>query len=544
MTEYQEKEKQIARQKCLEEAIVLLTKNRYQSTLARRSYVSDIKNYLMNKGTVTDKQVASRLTEDSITHWEEFYDSIVQTRNPKDLKVAYLASPNPENELEEFVKHGILPENIWAFESNSDTYDRAVLSSLQSRFPYIKIFNIDISSFFKLSPLKFDFIYLDFCGRIASSNKRNKSLHTVVSILSNHVLNSPGVLITNFSFPSKEQDFTGCELLTKLIACYLYPKGFLESNDKNNNLSEGAIAHGLEIEDFLKKVQQDPENYYGQFITRLLIDSACVIVPCLSFAEQSNIFDQFFNINKQNYNTFKEDVNRFYHFDENGTGGNIITDPDYYPLLWSMACLYRGRNLSGSNFAQFIYEDKEFDNLAKLFLRQLSKSQKESHGKIDTVDKLENMLFLLSENEIPKQYYKDNLKTLAEQTWYREIYQFCDVLLFHQLLELLVRQLAIPYHVNIQATTRWTYKAKQTRMFLDLLVLDECRYVYDWMPTIDMLQNGIGNLDRQLAYRFALDAVCKHGRWYNVEYFLGTAVVDQHKPTFEAKQLSPRIRIN
>jgi hypothetical protein len=133
---------------------------------------------------------------------------------------------------------------------------------------------------------------------------------------------------------------------------------------------------------------------------------------------------------------------------------------------------------------------------------------------------------------------------LAERKWSKEIYLFCDYLLFHQILELLIRQLAVPYHVNVETTTRWTYKGKKTQMFLDMIILDECRYVYDWMPTIDMLENSIDNLERQLAYRFALDAVGKHSRWYNVEYFSGTAIVDQFKDTFQAKILKPRIKIN
>ncbi|PWE46785.1 hypothetical protein C9I49_06905 [Pseudomonas prosekii] len=77
-------------------------------------------------------------------------------------------------------------------------------------------------------------------------------------------------------------------------------------------------------------------------------------------------------------------------------------------------------------------------------------------------------------------------------------------------------------------------------MFMDMLVLDECRYLYDWMPTVDMFSKATRDIERQLAYRFVLDAVAKHRRWYNPEYFFGTAVVDQFTDGFRAKTLPPR----
>ncbi|WP_439360536.1 hypothetical protein [Bradyrhizobium sp. DASA03007] len=52
--------------------------------------------------------------------------------------------------------------------------------------------------------------------------------------------------------------------------------------------------------------------------------------------------------------------------------------------------------------------------------------------------------------------------------------------------------------------------------------------------------SGFSDLERQLAYRFALDGVSKHRRWYNEEYFFGTAIIDQFTEPFEAKSFYPR----
>jgi hypothetical protein len=61
---------------------------------------------------------------------------------------------------------------------------------------------------------------------------------------------------------------------------------------------------------------------------------------------------------------------------------------------------------------------------------------------------------------------------------------------------------------------------------------------------MDMIANGFENKERQLAYRFALDGVSKHSRYYNSEYFFGTAIIGDSQKGFEAKTLSIRESIS
>ena len=56
-------------------------------------------------------------------------------------------------------------------------------------------------------------------------------------------------------------------------------------------------------------------------------------------------------------------------------------------------------------------------------------------------------------------------------------------------------------------------------------------------------ENSVYEINRQLSLRFAMDSITKQRRWYNEEFFSGTAVVDQGTKTFEAKELEKRIRI-
>ncbi|NER79220.1 MAG: class I SAM-dependent methyltransferase [Leptolyngbya sp. SIO1D8] len=541
MKSYQEEEKRIARLAVLEEAIKCLTEDRDKSTVASKDYVRNVHQYIYTNGDSSDRKIVAKLSQETIVRWESFYDSITQRRRPENLKVAYLSGPNPENDLQELMNFGVLPENVWAFETDPSTYEDAVWSTLGSEFPFLKLIKGNISQFFNASPQKFDIIYLDFCGPFPSGNKKQKTLATIASILTHHAINSPGVLITNFSLPNKKQDGKGLDVLTKLVASYLYPKSFLETKDsQSENFTEGPIASDYKFDDWLSEVRANMDFYYGQYITRLLIDLASIIVPYDNFPRKSGLFEQFFNLKDKA--ELKNMVNNLYHFSEDESGGSIIIDHDLFPILWTIASLHKSRNFNDQNYPQLIYQDAEYEKFCNLFLRQLSFKDKEK----EVIENLEFLHFLLSDFSDFRQasFYSDKLKNLAQRPWHFEMPIFCDLVLFHQIKELLFRQLAVPYHVNIERTKRWTYLAKETRMFMDMTVLDECRYVYDWMPTIDMIEAGMDSIDRQLCYRFALDALGKNRRWYNNEYFYGTAVVDQFKEGFRAKILEPRIVIN
>lgn len=536
MKSYQEEEKRIARLSVLEEAIRCLTENRCRSTVAPKDYVRKVYQYIDTYGTPFDKQIIKALSEKTITRWENFYDSITQSRKPENLKVAYLAGPNPENDLQALMSFGVLPENVWAFETDSSTYKDAVWATLDSEFPFLKLIKGNIGQFFAASPQKFDIVYLDFCGPLPSRNGKQKTLATITSILAHHAINSPGILITNFSLPSTKQDSKGLDLLTKLVASYLYPKDFLEDKDEpSDNFVEGAIACGFSFDDWLIEVQDNIEFYYGHYITRLIIDLASIMVPYDNFPRKHGLFEQFFNL--KNRAELRKRIDELYHFSEDGDGGDVISESGDLPILWTIASLQNHRNLKDLNYQQLIYEDTEYEKFCNLFLRQLSSKNNER----EFVENVEQLHFLLYKGA---EFYSEKLRSLNKRRWHREMYQFCDLVLFHQITELLFRQIAVPYHINIEKTKRWTYLAKDTRMFMDMIVLDECRYVYDWMPTVDMIEAGMDSIDRQLCYRFALDALGKHRRWYNNEYFFGTAVIDQFQEGFEAKFLAPRIIIN
>lgn len=533
IAEYAEPQKVLARQQVIGSAIAALTKDRTDATLCRRSYVREVRDLLVSRRDY-DASAAAQLSDETIDRWEAFYDSVTQARDARNLKVAYLCGPNPENDLRVFCAAGILPENIWAFESDADVHDKAVASALASEFPFIKIINGGIDTFLEASPMRFDIIYLDFCGPLPSRNKKQKTLLVISRVLARHALNSPGALITNVALPTEAGDAVGRALLAKLVACYLYPKEFLEGDA--GTTPEGPIAQGHDFDDWLAIVSADLEDYYGQFVTRVLMDQASFISPYNRFPKNSRIYANFFRkMPEEESNALVESAFHFVDTEEGG-GGDIVVDAGQHPVLWAFAALDKKTNAKDENYPQLVNLDADFASFADLFLSQL-RTDGQKDGLIrNTCEITFSMLAHMDANA----FLTAPLAKVVKEHNSQDYYQFCDLVLGHQIVELLFRQIAVPYHVNVEMTRRWRYQAKDTPMFMDMTILDECRYLYDWMPTIEMVSAGFSNIERQLAYRFALDGVSKHRRWYNSEYFFGTAVIDQFTDQFEAKILHPR----
>lgn len=512
MSAYNEPEKNKVRNDSLKYAIKTLTTERSNATLARKSYVREVKDQLLRFGSDADKEAIKYLTDNEIDGWEKFYQSIVGRKRSQDLKVAYLSGPNPLNDLSVLVNEGILPENVWAFESDMSTYTKATIKALDSSFPFIKIFKGKINNYFKILPFRFDIIYLDFCGTIASSD----TLTVIRDLFLHQKLNSPGILITNFSLPEKSNDKNDnyWDSLIDVSANYLYPKSFTERlTNYGGGCIESPEVYGISQEQYFKKAHRNPETFYSQFITRILFDIPSVITPFQRFASNENLRKMFFKPFKLEGHL----LNEYYE--------DILTFPDLYPLIWG--------------FENFVNLKTESYRTLQKIIKQIALGANVKKFS----ETIKDMYYLMSEST-EESHYSDTLKKMKKNWNFQDHHIFCDVFLFHQLKDILFGQLTSPYFYNVSKTKRWTYIAKTTRMFTDLITYDECRYVFDWMPTVDMFEQGIYDPNRQLSLRFAVDTLAKNRRWYNDEFFQGTAIIDQNEKGFEAKTLRKRIKIN
>lgn len=510
MKKYIEEEKALARTEAIANAVRTLTKNRHLSTIARKNYVREVRDYIMSKGNNRDKELTSHLQEKEIKQWEAFYLSIIGKKKPSDLKVAYLSGPNPENDIEVLVQNGILAENIWAFESDNQIYDTAVISALESNFPLVKIYKGKIEDYLKILPFKFDIIYLDFCGTIISP----KTISVLKDVFYYHKLNSPGIIITNFALPEKiDPNKETISNLINLSANYLYPKSFTENfSGLGGGVRESAESYGISPDKFIELALRKPENFYSQFITRILFDLPSIILPYQRFNKDQSLIDMFFhNFNTSSFDSdYKEDLMCF---------------PNENSLIWGLN--------------NFIIKNDTFERALSKLRKQLALDSNENA----LLNAVELMRYFITETD-NEDLYSDKLKKISSKWRPFKKHVFCDVFLFHQLKDILIGQLTSPYFYNVQFTKRWTYKAKKTRMFMDMVTYDDCRYIFDWMPTIDMFEEGVSDINRQLSLRFAMDSISKQRRWYNDEFFNGTAVIDQDVKGFEAKELKKRIKIN
>lgn len=563
---YSQKEKNIVRNDALETAVKYLTTERNNVTIASHNYLRDLKEACIKQ--YGSESPAFFLSDETICRWEKFYSATIGKKTNSELRVAYLCGPNPLNDLSIFIKQGILPENVWAFENNDAEYNEAKITTLNSKYPYLKIVRQKIGDFFESTPLKFDIIYLDFCGPL--SDVKGENIKTLTSIFKNHVLTSLGILITNFSFPTKEQCVNTFDSLTKITASYLFPKHFLESDELDSNIDDGAEVNGIisSIKDyeyfeyneetkteekvveksFLNEVLKKPEWYYGQFITRFLFDIASIIIPGQRFFSEKNraqikmFFDGIYE-NQSFSSDFSSIINRMMFISENDQRNSNEEDNRIEELIDDMEILKDPIVCAFNDI--FLYSKEEKNRYFSNFVDSL---------RINRTDKIPNNLlfsliavqFLLTQSNTQLKYYSDNLKKL-HTLWdiqAKTRYFFCDDFLFHQGLELLVRQLMVPYHFNLEKTKRWTYKAKETQMFCDLILYDECRYLYDWIPTLDMFTENLSDLDMEISLRFILDAISKHNRYFSMDVYFGTSVIGTSTHNFEAKQLSKRIVIN
>ncbi len=528
MNHYQEDSKRFVREKAIKKAIKYLTEKRFKVTIASKNYLRNAKNALIDKDN--NSGIISELSDETITKWENFYSSIVNKKKASELKIAYLCGPSPLNDLEVMVKNGILPENVWAFELDTASYDKAIMSVLTSEYKYLKIVKGDISSFFEYSPIKFDIIYFDACAPLPSPT--SKTLKSTISILKNHKLNSPGILITNFSLPSEEQDKHTRESISKIVSEYLYPKAFLEANEKNNYWSEIHAENFIDEENWDKEVYDNLENYYGQYITRFIDDMSSIIIPYQRFFQNTKFLEIFFNnifdpksIDKLN-KELEENLHKFTNFTDDGDGGYIFEDSYLFSCLNSLLNIEKLDN-KNKFYKSFINELSILKN-KDLFLNAIK-----------------FMYFILDENskEIAEKFYSESLLNISNNWKPFNRHYLCDVFLFHQIKELLIRQFCVPYHLNVEKTLRWTYKAKETQMYTDLLIFDECRYLYDWIPTLDMIEANLNNIEMDLSLRLILDSISKHSLRCNTDYFYGTSAIGSGTEGFGEKKFKVRRKI-
>lgn len=256
---YKQYTKNFVRHSVIKYAVSMLTTQRQNATCVHRDYVREVYDYFTKtEDESRNKLEALRIHHRYILDWEHLHDSFCQPKSPEELSICYLCGPEPNNDFDEFVALGVLPQNIWAFEADKKTYEKALSVYETETYRQPRIIKQNIETFFQQTPKKFDIIYIDACGSIPSSQHALRCISTIFQF---HRLVSPGIVISNFAAPDDKDDYV------PLLGQYFYSK-------KNSPYSFSAEGE-LDSPEYLELLQQIACNfslYYGDFISFVLRD--------------------------------------------------------------------------------------------------------------------------------------------------------------------------------------------------------------------------------------------------------------------------------
>jgi len=286
---------------------------------------------------------------------------------------------------------------------------------------------------------------------------------------------------------------------------------FLTKTNPNVKIIDSTSRSFEEINDLkLQEIEENIEYYYGEFITSLLCDIASVTSSSLRFTN-SEFWKYFISLlPPEKLYTSAQEVNQ-------------IKNNSLYKFLASNSFLkHKGlNNLVDNKFNTLLNE------IGGLFPGGINILR--SMQIVDEVRNCSNLTPKLSES----------IQNLQK----KQLYQFLDIPTSGLFLDLSINQLAYPMHYVSKLTNRLSYRAKDTIMYLDAMMFDECRYIYDWMPSIDQVVNSFQNLSWQYVFRFAVDGLVKQRLKYNNEYFYQGSVISKEIPKFKEQIINERVHI-
>lgn len=316
---YDNQVKKKCRSDVISHAIRCLTTERHTSACVQRGHVRRVWQQLQESGESQAyfHPLVIESIEAEISQWEILHETKIQSRKPSDLNVCYLGGNNPINDLEVLVDSGVLPQNVWAVENDTKTFESAREAIRRSRFRNVRLFKGDILKFLKDYEGNFDIIYFDACGTLPSANQ--STLKFIGYVFRYNKLTSPGALITNFSFPPKREP-TECDEEAE------QPSRILRESDKIRKLVTEYLKYRLDNtrmnkgspERNAKRLgQRTDEENYGDYITYQVIDSAYLYIPALRMlsstrsGQSSPLWDQMFK-SKKNFHNFLKECRKFF----------------------------------------------------------------------------------------------------------------------------------------------------------------------------------------------------------------------------------------
>jgi hypothetical protein len=528
---YNQREKNLARKNLVINGIERLTTHRKQSMLVNEQQIETMLNHFVNLINLYLKRFKSEISEEFkesiIDEWKSILNSKFIEKSTDQLKVLYLAGPQPTNDLNILLNSGIKPYNIWAVEGNNKTFLQGI-NDLKVNHKYIKLHRGSLKSFFELFNEQFDIVYYDACSSLCSNN--HNPINVLEELFANRRLTELSVLITNFSEPNISlKDDWG-----KLLACW-YTSRYEDCPDSTHTNGFSDIESRIHnIEGYSKLISERIPEYYGDFIQKFISALASEIVPFIKIATFPSINSKLFKPN--NYKELlknKLETEGIEKIEE-----LLLLIPHYllapqeYPLL---------------NWAQLTKDNLPLKHPINRFL-------------LDNNCKVFNSIIACSQlkafeegysgfNTLIEKICSDELNNILKNVDFfdREQRLTVDIPMKNLLAELIIGQYAFPYIANAKSHYSLKYKANgmETWMYSDLFVFDQCRYLYDLLPSIELIEDYFkNNLNAQILIRCCIDSLLRHHFPLNNQIFKGGFIESHYNLKFGYATLNNRINLN
>ena len=110
-------------------------------------------------------------------------------------------------------------------------------------------------------------------------------------------------------------------------------------------------------------------------------------------------------------------------------------------------------------------------------------------------------------------------------SWFDSKFPFtCDAPMPNLVVNALIGVYGAPAFVNTRRSQRLRYTAKTNEMFCDLFVFDQCRYFFDWLPTLETFESRFSSIEFQVLARCIMDRIGRHNWSSDVHTLRGAAV--------------------
>lgn len=529
---YTQPEKDIARRELISHAILSLTDNRFDSVIVTKdgfkamyeNFYNLLNIHLEKNGYAPiDAKEISKVEEE----WYRFYESKNEKRNPGDLKVLYLTGPEPLNDLNVFLENGISPYNIVGVESDKGCFSSAI-ESLEKAGITIKIYKGSLQEYFKLFDEVFDIVYFDGCTPIVS--KSYNPLIVLRELFINRRLSHLSALITNFAEP--QDNF---EDWSKLLACWFAPHYQECPVSTHESRFSDVEERCIDIPGYSDFIKDRITEYYSEFIIRFICTFAAEMIPFWKTISLRTLQSKYFwddaKLNELLVEIRDEKIQAKTIEELLRNTPQHILAPGSYPLLsWA----YYTANALDNDHPIVLFLKERFDGKSlydAVYILSLLKNFEEARSGFKTFTR-----------DVCSKQLREVLDELDffDRNWHLAV----DIPMKNLIVELVIGSFSYPYICNASKLKSLKYKAKETWMYSDVFIFDQCRYLYDFVPPVDLMRTFFDNPRRQIIARCCIDAIKRKHFRINSNLFKWGFFEGAYEKRFPTADLNLRENIN